>query len=173
MVDIEAPIFGKEEEMSFPEAKPPEDGSKPSTINWAIIHIMIPLVPFFLIAMIRMIIYQKINWNSFDASELSFSLGFTAAFIAESLHLQDITNESASAKETRKRDEYITLVISFTFITLFFLVEVFSSMADLYKLQGIFGSLRSTKVIVFTLTVALIYYAFKMQRKHELKASFL
>nr|VFJ64713.1 MAG: hypothetical protein BECKFW1821B_GA0114236_109616 [Candidatus Kentron sp. FW] len=89
-------------------------------------HVLFPLVPFFLESIIRIGVLEDIDWDTFNSSTLSISIGILCLFVNRSLigHKKIIPTE----EETGRMIGYIHMFYSLTIcFVAFFSIVVFSS----------------------------------------------
>nr|VFK41801.1 MAG: hypothetical protein BECKTC1821E_GA0114239_101439 [Candidatus Kentron sp. TC] len=60
--------------------------NRPSSFVWIMIHLLFPLGPFLLEAIIRIGVFQDIDWTTFRSSTLAMSVGILCLFVNRSLN---------------------------------------------------------------------------------------
>lgn len=59
---------------------------QPSSLAWLMVHIVFPLVPFFIEGGIRFVVSGNIiTWNTFSSATLAMSVGLLCMFVSQSL----------------------------------------------------------------------------------------
>lgn len=97
----------------------------PSFITWSIVHILFPLSPIFLGALIRACISSDVTWTTFDASNVAVCLALLSLFVYQSL----LRTDRPLTTEDKKRERY-------SFVFVFVILAIF--------MIGLFAALIST-----------------------------
>lgn len=145
----------------------------PPLEGFIVLHLILPLVPFFLGALMRTISYPMMRWNILDASELSLSMGLVTVFVAQNLWTtalpaSPIMNDDK--KEELEKEAHKSIIYSICFICLFAAVEIFNTIVNDRQDTDYEPSLHLAQICIFLLTGFAIRYIVRTQRSYKLKA---
>lgn len=156
--------------------------NKPTRTRWLILHLGVPLFPFFVKVLIRFINgLPRLGIDMFDASDLALIFSFTWLFIRQSLLDTEIElkEKKAKSKLKVKIEEDIQRINSwiqgcFGFATLFFtfyvIVEVLNTLApDLERINKTLP-ITISKYMIFLFFFVSTYIIPRIQSSFNLKA---
>jgi len=148
---------------------------QPTTHNWVIIHIVIPLLPFlfesiFDICIILTSDITMLNWGTFKAANLAMSSGLLCLFVNQSLLSNDLLLPDEYEKE-KMRGSALKFIVLAIFCFVFFGALIIVSALFYYKnLTGLDNTTVPFKVIVGFGSIGIIHYAIRTQRSYKLNA---
>jgi hypothetical protein len=138
---------------------------RPSTRAWIVVHIISPLLPFFLEGSIRLMISKfNLYWDTFSASTLAMSYGLLLVFIEQSLVNQKtgapLMNEDKIA-EIKFWSDILRSVVIFFYVPLFTLIVAFEYMATYHSIPiakelTVYGDVLVFTSSAFVIPISLI-----------------
>ena len=84
----------------------------PPLEGFVILHVILPLTPFLLGALMRTITYPTMRWNILDASELSLSMGLVTVFVAQNLWTTTSPLMNDDIKEELEKEAHKCIICS-------------------------------------------------------------
>lgn len=142
--------------------------SKPSHIYWIVLHIVVPLLPFFAGALIHFINIQKLLP---DYSDLALSISAVSLFVRNSI-LEAKNKYPKQMKDDREgyeEEKKAYAIYCFLISALFFLLFVSIESLELYNINT---SLRTAYVMTFLSTILTLILFSHYGKKFGLKARF-
>ncbi len=146
----------------------------PSTKVWIMIYIILPLTPFLLGGIIRLVISGwDLNLDTFNASELS--IGFTLLCLFINQDLKKFEMEMPLRNEDKinevKWKAWGFLIFCFIFMALFIINISIEAVIQFHKVITLEKSLHNFQLFVFLLAIFIAYWSISVQQSFKLKAN--
>lgn len=148
------------------------------SLNWIIVNLALPLLPFFLGAFIRTLVCEwDIDWATFSTATLSMSLGFVCLSVNQSIttHPRLLDDEEKAAEASGMANTFLLLaVVNVAFFALCvafaeiervnsYPVDIQHEMSRIYHSFAVFAYLMAPVVCIVALA---------SQRSLKLRASY-
>lgn len=144
--------------------------TRPSTSAWLIIHIFVPLLPFFFGSLIRLISLPGVTWSTFSAAQLALSLGLISAFVRSSLLGSEILLPNHDKEEEIAKFGAICLLPIVLSFVLYGSIETFKVLIFDRELLDLELSLRIFQTLTFLAAPLSILFFLRLQRSFKLRA---
>ncbi|CAN2041654.1 Polysaccharide biosynthesis protein [Candidatus Magnetomoraceae bacterium gMMP-15] len=140
-----------------------------STIIWLFIHIIFPLLPFFIQGFLRYIIMKDFTLDTFSASTLSMSQGLIYMFIGQCI----LNTELILPNQDKKDEQHCWVKVCYSIAIIFFALFgaiVFCEALIEFRNLPVMDILISLKRITFCSALVLILTIY-LQSSFKLKVS--
>lgn len=150
----------------------PEKDKRPSSQTWIIVHILFPLIPFFLAGFIRYIVkgYQ-FDFDTFSTSTLMMSIGLICMLVNQSLLSSNRPLNDSEELENIHGTATIFFIFSIIGFGLFGILVAFGALLELKSMPEVENAELGFGLFASILSVIAIVWAIKAQRCYKLKAS--
>jgi len=144
---------------------------KTSTGSWILIHVIFPLIPFFVEGLIRFVILDRsFNLHTFSSTTLAASIGLLCLFLNQNLLAHNIPLPDEAGYEQSQVYGIATWFLTFAIISfiLFALIVLIVAIGEKYDI------LQNERYIfewmVFIFCFVPIFTAIQTQRSYKLRA---
>jgi hypothetical protein len=149
-------------------------GSKPSTLAWTAVHLLYPLLPVFLEALIRL---GAMDWHlsadTVNAATLAISAGLLSVFVNQSLRGQETPLPDDAEKDARNGACVYFMTIGICFFALFGLVVLLHTLVIDRQFTQLKPVLRGFQFMVFLGSSVPVVSAIVAQKSFKLRASLI
>lgn len=136
--------------------------------NWIFINVIVPLIPFFVGGILRLLFTAELSWDTFQGSEISICLALLSFFIAQSL----LSSKQLLDNDDKKDDLRCTIRNYFllgTFFLLVFSVNVILACLTInMHLNHFETSLEATQIFSFTTSPFIVIFSLRTQGTYRL-----
>jgi len=144
---------------------------RPSSQTWIIVHILFPLIPFFLAGFIRYIVKDyQINFDTFSTSTLAMSIGLICMLVNQSLLAANrplTDSEELESIHGTATMFFILAIIGFAF---FGILVAFRALFELNSMPEIKNAECGIGYLTGILSLITILWAIRAQRCYKLRA---
>lgn len=148
----------------------PRAAALPSTRAWVVVHLLLPLLPFLMGALVRFLSCLAVSWAAFDASELALSLCFISVFVRQSLLESEILLANRDKEDEVAESATLCLGATLIFFTLFGVVEAFSILVNDRQVRELRSPLAAFQILVFMLGPPSLLLFAGIQKSFKLRA---
>ena len=144
---------------------------QPTTNIWITIYIVVPLLPFLLGGIIRLVISSwNLTWTTFDASELAICFALLCLFINQNLLKNEILLSNSDKEEDIESKALGFLILGIIFIALFIINVLCEATIDFHNVPTLEIPLHTFQLFVFIFTIPTLNFSISVQRSFKLKA---
>lgn len=150
----------------------PKKAKRPSSQTWIIVHILFPLIPFFLAGLIRYVVkgYQ-ISFDTFSTSTLMMSIGLLCMLVNQSLLASNRSLTDKEELESIHGTATIFFIFSISGFVLFGILVAFGALLELKSMPEVKEAEWGFGLFASMLSLIAIVWAIKAQRCYKLRAS--
>ncbi len=147
---------------------------RPSPKLWLIAYIILPLTPFILGSIIRLITASgKVFWITFNASDLAICLALASLIINQSLLRSSRLLDDRDKEEETEGEALLYLVSTIILVAFFALIVAFRFCVDNLQIENLNTPLHVFEVLIFIAMPIMIWLYVKTQRSFRLRARIL
>lgn len=150
----------------------PKKDNQPSSKTWIIVHILFPLIPFFLAGLIRCVVKGfQIDFNTFSTSTLMMSIGLLCMLVNQSLLASNRALNNLEELESIHCTATIFFIFSIIGFVFFGILVAFEALFELISRPEVEDAELGFGLLAFILSVIAIVLAIRAQRCYKLRAS--
>lgn len=144
--------------------------NRPSKRNWIIYYVILPLVPFFIGGMIRLLFTLQLSWATFEGSEISICLAILSFFVAQSLlNSHPILNSGEKREDLRRTiDNYYRL--GAFFLGLFIVITILNCLINGMNYVRFEPSLQIAQTTAYISPLVMIIISVRTRENYRLMA---
>lgn len=137
---------------------------------WLLVHLVFPLLPFAMGGIIRWL-FGPFSISTFNASELSMSLGLLSLFVQQSLQRSNQSLALGTTKEDQQAAALWFLMAAIFFFVLFGVLTGTEALISNQHINVSIDTLKKAHILVFLSSIPLVVYTHRVQKSFNLKTS--
>ena len=146
----------------------------PSTWAWFTVHVITPLVPFFLEGGIRTVVYSWcVSLGTFNASTLAMSIGFVSLFVSQSIRMGVVQLADETERDSIAGASAGFAISAVYFFVLFGLLVLLATLVNDQKMAQLAYVLQAFEWVTYVTCTVPVVAACAAQRSFKLRAALL
>ncbi len=150
----------------------PKKNKRPSSRTWIIVHVVFPLIPFFLAGSIKFVVKgYEIDYSTFGASTLAMSIGLLCVLVNQSLLTTKLPLMNSEEYENIRGTATMFFILAIAAFAYFGILVAFGALIELKSIPEVEKARRGFEILTFILSGIPIFCAIKTQKCYKLKAT--
>lgn len=140
----------------------------PFNVSWVVIFIILPVAPFLLAGLLRLIIECSFSWDTFSASELAICMSLLCILMNQSLLRSEIHLEDKDRKAEATNTAIIFLAWLFFFMAFFGALTSFDIIVNSFHYDKFQNVRHLFQIIIYILSAGMLAHTLSVQRSFKL-----
>lgn len=136
--------------------------------KWILINVALPLTPFFIGGILRLLFSSQLSWDTFEGSEISICLALSSFFIAQSLLSSKPLLDNDDKKYDLKCKIRNYFLLGAFFLLVFSVNVILACLTINMNLVRFETSLEATQIFSFVTSPFMVIFSINTQETYRL-----